>query len=132
MAGARRRRSGSRSPTPAGAELTRVGRPDDDDEAVASSISAQELARPTEAQPVVGRTPWDLVYASGATEHATRVLRELDPVELIALLAYAYVLWIRPGQDPNLLMFLGALAIYHLVLRPLTRLGLGWVVSKMR
>jgi hypothetical protein len=109
-----------------------VDRPEDDEDVVASSTAGQDLARRTEAQPAVGRTAWDFADAMGASEHASRVLRELDPVEVIALAAYAYVLWRQPDQNPGLLWFLLALAAYHLVLRPLARLGLMWLYSRMR
>jgi hypothetical protein len=116
-----------------GSDVTRVDPPDDDDEEVASSLEdKRELARPTEARPAVGRTAWDLAYAVGATEHTSRVLRELDPVEVIAVVAYGYVLWARPQESPGFLIFLGAVAGYHLALRPLARFGQVWLFSKMQ
>ena len=86
MAGGRKRVAGSGpSQSP---DLTRVDRPDQDDDEVASSYAGR-VQGPTESRPT-SKTAWDFAEAMGAPEHASRVLRDLDPVEVIAIAAYAY------------------------------------------
>jgi len=126
MAGGRKRVAGSGpSQSP---DLTRVDRPDQDDDEAASSYAGR-VQGPTESRPT-SNTAWDFAEAMGAPEHASRVLRELDPVEVIAIAAYAYVLWRRPEESPGFLVFISCVAGYHLILRPLARFGQLWLASR--
>ena len=118
-----------------GADITRVDMVDDDE---AASITTAGRERPdspiTQSSPVIGRTAWDVAHAAGVAGHADRVLGELDPVELMAVLLYAYLVWKAPDKAPSFVLFVALLAGYHLVLRPLLRIGaiaLATVVGRM-
>jgi hypothetical protein len=77
----------------------------------------------TESQ-IVGRTSYDLLSESRLAGSLARLLRESDPVEVLGTLTYVLfgILGKKDAPTMQLWVFLGALAAYHALVRPLNSL----------
>lgn len=74
-----------------------------------------------ETSRVVGRTPYDLLHEHGITVALGKLIAETDPLELIIVTAYVLLRLFGKGEPVmRFWVFIGLLAGYHIVLKPLS------------
>ncbi len=95
----------------------------DPDSAIASDTSVQEFGATT-APRLVGRTPYDLLSEEGITGALAKLIGGFDAIEVLGTSAYILLGLFGKSSGPimRFSVFLGLLAGYHVILKPISSL----------
>jgi len=105
----------------------------DPDESVIASDTGLQNSQTTMG-PIVGRTGYDLLYEGGITGAAAKLLYGIDVVELLGTTAYVLLRLFSKPDVPimRVWVFLGLLAGYHVIVKPLESLLWSYVEQLRR
>jgi len=119
---------------PTRADQTTVDLPEEEEEEIASTVSQVEggpSAVSVTPKGAFGRTVWDFLTETGAQRPVSKLLAEVDPIEILGTVTYLFIAWLRPESLISILSFLGLLALYHLVLKPFYRIIIVLIAPKV-